>query len=541
MMETVFLIHLLITTTLFVVAMIATKLLRNPHLRHAIWALLLLKMITPPVALFNVPELSGSPVKRTFTQALGQDPGLGLQFEHANDRTQTTQGNNSDVQPILETTEKQSPKFSTQVSDSVYKTQSGWHARFIILVIWVVGGLIYIGVVARHFLHFRGLLCLSTDASPETLERAEVLRSKLGLKKCPLIREIDAPVPPLVWSFGFKPIILLPVSLFESLDSAQRDAIILHELCHVRRYDFIVRWLETITIAIFWWNPIVWQTRCRLREAEEQCCDAMVVWARPRHRRSYGLALLQTNEFLANQRQTTPVATAFGGSIFKRRIEMIMKSHMDPKMSRLAFTCCALIACIVLPIGGAQSSIAQHTSNHMTESGQENSAADGLNVDAQANRKSDEISEKIAIIKQVCEANGILVTSKDIDARIQKTANQFEISTEKFVGLVTSKQGISIEEFKSQMVWPMVALEKLSQIKNPKALVPVVEEYLKRLDHGPDSQPFSSNTPNLSPKSGSSQVVKRKSKAELQLELNYLRAKVKFLEFQLLEAKAKER
>ena len=54
-----------------------------------------------------------------------------------------------------------------------------------------------------------------------------------------------------------------------------------------------------MTTGLFWWHPVVWWARRELREAEEQCCDAWVVWALPGAGRTYATALLECLDFLS--------------------------------------------------------------------------------------------------------------------------------------------------------------------------------------------------------------------------------------------------
>ena len=67
--------------------------------------------------------------------------------------------------------------------------------------------------------------------------------------------------------------------------------LLLHELAHLKRRDHWVRWLELVVAGLYWWHPVVWWARRALREAEEQCCDAWVVWAMPDRSRTYASCL----------------------------------------------------------------------------------------------------------------------------------------------------------------------------------------------------------------------------------------------------------
>jgi beta-lactamase regulating signal transducer with metallopeptidase domain len=86
----------------------------------------------------------------------------------------------------------------------------------------------------------------------------------------------------MLWAVLRRPRLLLPAGLWDDLDEAQRDTLIAHELAHLRRRDHWVRLVEVAATVLYWWHPAVWWARRELREAEEQCCDAWVVWSMPR-------------------------------------------------------------------------------------------------------------------------------------------------------------------------------------------------------------------------------------------------------------------
>ncbi|HMC65547.1 MAG TPA: M56 family metallopeptidase, partial [Gemmataceae bacterium] len=100
-----------------------------------------------------------------------------------------------------------------------------------------------------------------------------------------------------------------------------------HELAHLRRSDHWVRGLEFLATGLYWWHPVVWWARREIREAEEQCCDAWVVWALPAAAKAYALALVETVDFLAEARPVLPPVASGIGHIhtLKRRLTMIMR------------------------------------------------------------------------------------------------------------------------------------------------------------------------------------------------------------------------
>src|SRR5262249_19110720 len=112
---------------------------------------------------------------------------------------------------------------------------------------------------------------------------------------------------PMLWTLARTPRLLIPVSLWQRLSEEQRRTLLVHELAHLRRRDHWIRLLELLVLGLYWWHPVVWWARRALREVEEQCCDAWVVWALPADAPAYASALVETVAFLSQARPALPV------------------------------------------------------------------------------------------------------------------------------------------------------------------------------------------------------------------------------------------
>jgi hypothetical protein len=113
-----------------------------------------------------------------------------------------------------------------------------------------------------------------------------------------------------------------------------------HELAHFHRRDHWVRGLELIVTALYWWHPVVWWGRQAIREAEEECCDAWVMWVLPESSRAYASALVEALDFLAGARPALlpPAACGLGQfQTLKRRLTMILTGTTPRALSRLGF------------------------------------------------------------------------------------------------------------------------------------------------------------------------------------------------------------
>jgi bla regulator protein blaR1 len=85
---------------------------------------------------------------------------------------------------------------------------------------------------------------------------------------------------PMVIGF-LKPMIIMPCAVITQLSMAQLETIVLHELAHIKRYDYLVNILQTIIETILFFNPFVWMISVIIRREREHCCDDIVLGQTP--------------------------------------------------------------------------------------------------------------------------------------------------------------------------------------------------------------------------------------------------------------------
>jgi uncharacterized protein (TIGR03435 family) len=125
--------------------------------------------------------------------------------------------------------------------------------------------------------------------------------------------------------FGvFRPVLLLPESIVERLAPAQLQAVIAHELCHVRHWDNLIAAMHMLVETIFWFHPLVWWIGKRMIEERERACDQEVLQLGSEPR-VYAEGILN----VCKSYVSSPLACASGvtGSDLKRRIEAIVTNR----------------------------------------------------------------------------------------------------------------------------------------------------------------------------------------------------------------------
>jgi hypothetical protein len=127
-------------------------------------------------------------------------------------------------------------------------------------------------------------------------------------------------------------VILLPESLAAKLSRAEIDAILAHELSHLRRHDNLLAAVHMLVEALFWFHPLVWFIGARLVEEREQACDEAVLGG-SRRPLDYAQAILKVCRLYV--RSPLPCASGVSGADLDRRITAIMTrrdvDEVDPR------------------------------------------------------------------------------------------------------------------------------------------------------------------------------------------------------------------
>ena len=74
-----------------------------------------------------------------------------------------------------------------------------------------------------------------------------------------------------------RPAVILPVAALANLSPAQVEAVLAHELAHIRRHDYLVNLFQTLAETLLFYHPAVWWLSARIRTEREHCCDDVAV------------------------------------------------------------------------------------------------------------------------------------------------------------------------------------------------------------------------------------------------------------------------
>lgn len=143
------------------------------------------------------------------------------------------------------------------------------------------------------------------------------------------VYETTAPLEPGIAGI-IRPVLLLPTGLRESLPRTQFDAIVAHELCHVRAWDNATAFLHMAVETIFWFHPLVWWIGARMVAERERACDEAVI-GQGKEREVYARGVLHVCERYAAS--PLPCAAGITGSNLQRRIREIMTAAVPGRLS----------------------------------------------------------------------------------------------------------------------------------------------------------------------------------------------------------------
>ena len=146
------------------------------------------------------------------------------------------------------------------------------------------------------------------------------------------IRVLSSPTLVEPGIFGvFRPVLLLPEGISGRLSPAQLQAVVAHELCHVRHRDNLIAAIHMFVETLFWFHPLVWWIGKRMVEERERACDEGVV-SLGSEPRIYAEAILNVCKLYVE----SPLVCVSGvtGANLKRRIEAIMTNRTGQKLNR---------------------------------------------------------------------------------------------------------------------------------------------------------------------------------------------------------------
>jgi bla regulator protein blaR1 len=359
-------------STLFAIAAgLLTLLLRKHHARarHWLWLAASLKFLLPFSLLVSI----GSRLSPAAAATSSVRPVVLFAMEEV-------------TQPFSQLGVRVTPGHAPSIASSILPqlTQA-------IGALWLAG---FLAVLVLWCVRWRRVSAATKQARPLAEGReVEVLRrlERIGGIRRPLAMLLSqTSLEPGIFGIA-RPVLVWPEGISQHLDDAHLEAILAHEIWHVRRRDNLFAALHMLVEALFWFYPLVWWLGARLIDERERACDEEAV-ALGRDRQIYAESILKVCEFCLGS--PLPCVSGVTGADLKRRMVHIMNDRISLKLdfARKALLTLAAILAIAVPItfgllhpspSWAQSQLATATASAPMYSSvsikPSQSSADGLN------------------------------------------------------------------------------------------------------------------------------------------------------------------
>lgn len=280
----------------------------RPAVHGALWLIVLLKFVVPFGPAWTYSIDTGITAMRQWwgpTAAAPAAPSSGLVTLSA----------------IPHTVGADAPPTANAVASTASAAAISIDPLMIAALLYLAGVVITALIRVRAYLIYAARCNALPRADMATRETVYAICRRLGVRRLPEVRlSDDAPAPFLLGAM--RPVLVL--SRRQMADEAQLEAVVLHEIAHLRRGDLAVRYLQWfVGTCLFFWPVVAWVNR-RIDLAREHICDE---WAL-RHGRlsagAYARTLLSAVSPAPRLASYAPTAMAAGRSHIERRIEMIL-------------------------------------------------------------------------------------------------------------------------------------------------------------------------------------------------------------------------
>jgi len=245
------------------------------HLRHAVWLLASIKFLIP----FSLLTMLGQQLR----------PHVGMEDAHVLAVLST-----GDIPALL----------AAPALAIAGEPLDGFWLR-IAVAIWLIGVL---ALSARWLIRWRDAREILRDAVPTAIAAPVPVRTSRGLREPAVVGIV-------------RPVLLMPGEITSRLTAPQLEAVLRHELCHLRRHDNLTSAIHMLVEVIFWFHPLVWWIGARMLEERERACDESVVRSGS-DPRIYAEAILRVcRSYLASD---LACVAGVSGADLKLRLEAIM-------------------------------------------------------------------------------------------------------------------------------------------------------------------------------------------------------------------------
>ncbi len=149
------------------------------------------------------------------------------------------------------------------------------HQLWIVLG-WAMGTFLFSLRFVAGIAYLKYLRLKAIPADDSWSNSLKDLSAKLGIDRIVQLYESIQVQTPIAMGY-LKPVILMPIGLMAGLSAQQVEVILIHELEHIRRHDYLINFIQSLGETILFFNPFVWILSAWIRNERENCCDDAVL------------------------------------------------------------------------------------------------------------------------------------------------------------------------------------------------------------------------------------------------------------------------
>lgn len=192
-------------------------------------------------------------------------------------------------------------------------------------------------------------------------DKLQVLCKRLEVSQTVKILQSRLAQVPMVIGH-FKPLVLVPLGLLNGLSATAVEAVLAHELAHVKRRDYLVNFLQSFIEIIFFFNPAVMWVSYLIRTEREHCCDDLAI-ACVQDRKNYVKALIFCQEFKRSAPAYAMAINGKKGKLLNRASRMLFNTNSTLNKMEKTILSCALVSVVICTAAIRNESRAKMPSN----------------------------------------------------------------------------------------------------------------------------------------------------------------------------------
>ncbi len=236
-------------------------------------------------------------------------------------------------------------KFSDYFSANASVIVMLWFIVFCFKCVRMMSSVVYSQRVKSHKIH---------EPSAVWKNKIVSLSNLLQIKRTVLLLESEIVKIPVVIGH-LKPVIFIPLGLLNNMPAGEIEAVLLHELAHIRRNDYFVNFIQIIAENIFFFNPALLWVSSLLREERENCCDDIAI-KQTKSKKQFIQALISFKEHALNVSNYSTAFPARKNQLFQRvaRIVNNRNKTLNPAEKIFFLISFVLLSAMLTVVSGGQ-------------------------------------------------------------------------------------------------------------------------------------------------------------------------------------------